>query len=324
MNIYVNQDNQQLGPYTRDQVQDLIWRGEVRRSSLARADGGNDWVPLDSLLNPPRAALSVTAPPLIPVPLEKLRDPLEHTALVWLYVASIPGWLFLATWTFASFGILLLLIGLLMLLRFAGQMWFAAYVKTNAVRVSENQLPELWRVVQSCCDRLGMAPPEVYVMQENVWNAFATRILRRRMVVLLSGALDSILLKGDMQQVAWLVGHELGHHRAGHLDFARSLANVGDWCVWLKLWYCRRAELTCDRMGLFCAGSLRASQLALANGTVGAQLAAHVNPMEAIRQWQQHSGEFFVRYRTLYSTHPHHLARLEYLNRAAADLAIAG
>ena len=146
------------------------------------------------------------------------------------------------------------------------------------------------------------------------------RILNRRMVVLLSGALDSILLKGDMQQVAWLVGHELAHHRAGHLDFVRKLADVGDWCVWLKLWYSRRAELTCDRMGLYCAGSLRASQLALVNATVGAQLAAKVNTEEAIRQWQAHRREFFVQYRTLYSTHPQHLARLENLSQAAAEL----
>jgi hypothetical protein len=143
------------------------------------------------------------------------------------------------------------------------------------------------------------------------------------MAALLLPSRPATLLKGDMQQVAWLVGHEPGHHRAGHLDFARKLANVGDWCVWLKLWYSRRAELTCDRMGLYCAGSLRASQLALVNATVGAQLAAKVNTQEAIRQWNEHRREFFVQYRTLYSTHPHHLARLEHLGQAAAELGIA-
>ncbi len=46
MKIYVNQDNQSLGPYTREEVQDLIYRGEVRRSSLACEEGAGDWVPL--------------------------------------------------------------------------------------------------------------------------------------------------------------------------------------------------------------------------------------------------------------------------------------
>ena len=41
-----------------------------------------------------------------------------------------------------------------------------------------------------------------------------------------------------------------------------------------------------------------------------------------VQQWQAHRGEFFVRYRTLYATHPHLLARLEHLNNAAAEFGI--
>ena len=44
---------------------------------------------------------------------------------------------------------------------------------------------------------------------------------------------------------------------------------------------------------------------------------------QAVRQWQRHQREFFVQYRTLYSTHPHHLARLEHPSSAAAELGIA-
>ena len=159
-------------------------------------------------------------------------------------------------------------------------------------------------------------------MQQNMWNAFAAKMLGRRMVVLLSGAVDSILLKGDLQQLTWVVGHELGHHWAGHLNFSRKLAKVGSWVFWLELWYSRRAEFTCDRVGLYCAGSLKASQLAVMNCTVGAQLADKVNLTVAQRQWQEHSGEFFVKYRTLYATHPHLLARLDHLTGAAGELGI--
>ena len=311
-----------------EEARQLIYSGQIARSAPATVDDSTDCVPLETLLAPAKEGrLEGVTPPVIPaadvLSLDKLRDPKEQTALIWLYVASVPAWLFLALWTVGSFGIILVVIGLALLLRLVGELWFAAYLKTNAVRVSETQLPELFRVVQSCCSRLGMVRPDVYVMQQNIWNAFAAKIMGRRMVVLFSGAVDSILLKGDMEQMAWLVGHELAHHRAGHLDFARKLADVGSWCVWLKLWYSRRAEMTCDRMGLFCAGSLRASQLALVNATVGAQLASKVNIQEAVNQWYQHRDEFFVKYRTLYSTHPHHLARLEYLGRAAAEIGVA-
>jgi Zn-dependent protease with chaperone function len=198
-------------------------------------------------------------------------------------------------------------------------MWFAAHLKVNAVRVSDTQLPELNRAVDACCQRLGMERPDVYVLQHNVWNAFATKIFGRRMVVLFSGAVDSILLKGDQTQLMFVVGHELGHHWAGHLNLSQKLAKMGGWVFWLGLWHSRRAELTCDRVGLFCAGSAKASQLAMMNLTVGAQLANRVNLEAAVQQWQGHRREFFVKYRTLYSTHPHLLARLEHLTLAAQE-----
>jgi Zn-dependent protease with chaperone function len=322
MKIYVNQDDQQRGPFTTDQVRELVYSGGVKRSALACTEGTTDWVPLETFLARQDGPVQPAIPPAITIPIERLRDPKEKTALMWLYIASVPGWLLLISWTIASMGLLIPIIGFVVLLTVVGELWFAAYLKTNAIRVSEKQLPELHRVVLRCCERLGTPPLDVYVMQHNIWNAFAMKIWGRRMVVLLSGAVDSILLKGNLQQMAWLVGHELGHHRAGHLDFTRKLANLGDWCIWLKLWYSRRAELTCDRAGLYCAGSLEASQLAMMNATVGAQLAAQASVDEAVRQWHQHRNEFFVKYRTLYATHPHNLARLEHLAFSAVDLGI--
>jgi Zn-dependent protease with chaperone function len=100
---------------------------------------------------------------------------------------------------------------------------------------------------------------------------------------------------------------------------SQKLAKLGGWLIWVNLWHSRRAEFTCDRVGMYCAGSLKASQLALVNATVGAQLASRVNIGEAMNQWQEHRGEFFVKYRTLYSTHPHLLARLDYLNNTASE-----
>ncbi len=127
-----------------------------------------------------------------------------------------------------------------------------------------------------------------------------------------------------MKQLAWLVGHELGHHYAGHLNFwRRTTEALGGWFLWVKLWYNRRCELTCDRYGLACANSLSESLRAICNMAVGAQLASEVNIEEAVRQWERHRSEFFVRYRTLYSTHPHSLWRLEELQKAATSLRIA-
>lgn len=324
MKIYITQGNEPSGPFSKDELQSKIYSGEVPRDTLACPVGGADWVPLETLLKPDAALAS---PPVIssaPVgDLSKLRDPKERSSLVWLYIASVPAWILLVIFIATSYGGLLVIIGVVELLHLFGRLWFAAYVKTNAIRVSESQLPEVYYLARENCQKLGMEVPDVYVLNQNVWNSFATRIFGRRMVVLLSGAVDSILLKGDMKQLSWLIGHELGHHWAGHLNFSQKLANMGGWCIWLALWHSRRRELTCDRVGLYCAGSLKASQGAVVNSAVGAQLANRVNITEAMNQWQTHRDEFFVKYRTLYSTHPHLLARLAFLNEAAMELGIA-
>ena len=127
------------------------------------------------------------------------------------------------------------------------------------------------------------------------------------------------MLKGNLEELTWLVGHELGHHWAGHFNWSQRLAKAGDWLIWVALWHSRRSELTCDRVGFYCAGSLEASQRALVNATVGAQLAARSTSRKRPPNGRQHRGEFFVKYRTLYATHPHLLARLDHLNGAAAE-----
>lgn len=193
------------------------------------------------------------------------------------------------------------------------------------MEVSPRQFPEIYSPAKSLADSLGRPLPTIYVMQHNVWNALAMKLAGRRLVVLLSGAVDSLLLKGSRTQVAWLVGHELGHHYAGHLNFwRRTTAQLGSWFLWVGLWYSRRCELTCDRYGLACADSLQESQRAVCNMAVGAHLAPEVDVDEAVAQWNRHRGEFFVQYRTLYSTHPQILCRLEELARSARQLGIPG
>src|SRR5437773_104294 len=95
MKIYLNQNNQKLGPYSQEEARNLVYSGDVPRSVPACYEGGSDWVPLDSLLTPPEVASRTAVPPPIPMSIERLRDPKEKTALLWLYVAAIPGSLLL-------------------------------------------------------------------------------------------------------------------------------------------------------------------------------------------------------------------------------------
>ena len=323
MKIYLNQNGQTLGPFSKEDIQNKIYSGELSRTDVGCVEGAQAWRPLAELLDGTNPASPAAVPPPLGVSLDQLRDPKEKTALLWLYLASVPVWLVFVVMNVTTHGAFVVSVvifgGLFWLARAMAMAWFAAYLKTNAVRVSETQLPDLHRAVQSASQRLGLECPDVYILQHNVWNAFATKLFKRRVVVLLSGAVDSILLKGDQQQLSWVIGHELGHHWAGHLDLKQKFAKLGGWLIWVNFWHSRRRELTCDRVGLFCSGSLRSSQLALANMTVGAQLASQVDASAIAAQWQQHRGEFFVKYLTLYSTYPQVLARMDHLNQAAQE-----
>jgi Zn-dependent protease with chaperone function len=255
--------------------------------------------------------------------IDDLRDTGEKGARIALTIFAVPPWIILLALAFGTFGIGLVVIGFGVLMGYIARLFILAYIKTNAVRASPTQFPRIHQAAQDASTRLGIEKPDIYVLQESVWNAFAAKLAGRRIVVLLSGAVDSILLTGDMEQVKWLVGHEIGHHAAGHFGIWNMLICMGGWMPWFLLWYRRRAELTCDNIGLYAAG-LEASLKALANATVGAQLAARVNVREAIDQWNAHRGEFFVRYRTIYSAHPPHLWRMANMVRMAERLGLAG
>jgi len=70
---------------------------------------------------------------------------------------------------------------------------FLAHVRGNGVRISSGQLPEIWRKVSFAAEKLGLEKiPEVYLMQSNgVLNAFATKLLGRRFVILHSDLVDA-------------------------------------------------------------------------------------------------------------------------------------
>lgn len=253
----------------------------------------------------------------------KLCDAKENTAWGWLIFFSLIGWILFVILILVSAGGLLVTIGIVALVKLIMGLWAVAHIKTNAVEVSENQFPGIYSIAKSFAERLGKPLPRIYIMQENVWNSLAMKVAGKRYVILFSGAIDSLLLKGSITQLSWLVGHELGHHFAGHLNFWRWITELmGAWCLWVWMWYKRRCEFTCDRHGLACANNLNESLRALCNMAVGAHLASAVNIDEGIAQWNKYRSDFFVKYRTLYSTHPHILWRIEELKKSAEELGI--
>jgi Zn-dependent protease with chaperone function len=325
---YYLRGSQQVGPVQESEVESLLHSGQISQGTLVWCEGMPSWSAISTIPSFQRSTTSVATPPIRPPAAEsrfneqKLLDPSEATAFALVCVAAGIALLFALLYVLATFGAILIVAGFIVLVMFVRHAMAFAHYRVNAVQVGPSQFPEIYQVAREFAARLGRPLPEMYVQQDSLWNAFATRLLGTPVVVLYSGVIDSILLKGDHRQLAFVVGHELGHHYAGHLGWKHFFASWGSWCIWPRLWYSRRCEFTCDRYGLACAGNLESAQRAVCNMAVGAQLAERVDLHEAARQWSARRSEFFVRYRALYSTHPHTLDRLATLPATAAELGI--
>jgi Zn-dependent protease with chaperone function len=177
-----------------------------------------------------------------------------------------------------------------------------AHIKGNGVELSEAQFPDLYAQFTECCDRLQMKQrPQAYVLNGNGGlNAFATRFLGMRYVVLMSDVVDAMNKHAD--GVRFYLGHELGHLRMKHLS-----GHLLRWPVlWLPLLgaaYSRARESTCDRHGLACSGSPEGAARALAALSAGAERWKQLDVKAYLNQ-ASHSSGFWMSFHELTAGYP--------------------
>lgn len=124
----------------------------------------------------------------------------------------------------------------------------------SSVRLSERQLPEVYRHLPPICDRLGIAVPEFYLSMDpmpNAWTFGDTRIS----ITVTSGLLEMM----DDEELDAVLAHECGHILCRHVLYhsvARyilagvdSLGVLGKLTVPIQLaflYWQRKSELSCD------------------------------------------------------------------------------
>jgi len=197
-----------------------------------------------------------------------------------------------------------------------------AHVTGNGVRVSPSQLPEIWQKVQEASRKLGLpAPPEVYVVQAGgLLNAFATKLLSRRFVIIYSDLVDAceIGTAGQVTELDFVIGHEIGHLAAGHLAWqwfllpARIVPLLGPA-------YSRAREYSCDLCGHAVTANLEVSSRALAVLAAGGRAGRRVN-LDSFVDQARETGRFWMAIYELNASHPFLSKRVAAL-RAAAGLA---
>jgi Zn-dependent protease with chaperone function/predicted RNA-binding Zn-ribbon protein involved in translation (DUF1610 family) len=227
----------------------------------------------------------------------RLRSPKEQPLFVVAAVFSSLAWIALVV---SLVGVLYG--ALIFAFVLVAQALFLAHVRGNGLRVSDRQLPELAARVRSASAALGLpAPPDVYVLQQGgALNALAMRFFSRRFVVLYSDVVEACQ---DPRQLDFVVGHELGHHAAGHL--ARLLFLLPARLVpLLGAAYSRACEYTCDRVGASVAGDTEQAKRGLVVLAAGGRLAASAN-LEAFAEQAREAGGFWMAVNELVASHPY-------------------
>jgi Zn-dependent protease with chaperone function len=206
------------------------------------------------------------------------------SACIWIALSRVPSSL---TWLFTILGIMFLM-----------HVSFIATIRGSAVRLGPDQFPELYARVETLARRMGMRVPEVYLMQSGGdLNAFATRLFRSHVMVLFS---DLLAACGENRAARdMIIGHELGHLRAGHLR--------GQWILlptsfmpFMGSALSRAREYTCDRYGLAAAADVEGAMMGLTILAAGGRYARDVNrpaflrQRDALRGGWMHIGEWMA------------------------------
>lgn len=163
-----------------------------------------------------------------------------------------------------------------------------ARLLSQAVRLNVRLLPHVADSFARLSQHVpGGKPLEAYVFAEPGINAFVARGARHLLVGVSSGAIESLSSK----ELDFVLGHEIGHALYGHVDVpARLVVETGnldlEHCQLLLAWQ-RAAEVSADRAGLVCCGSLDVAANALFKTISGLRVPGlAVAPAELAQQWE--------------------------------------
>jgi Zn-dependent protease with chaperone function len=125
----------------------------------------------------------------------------------------------------------------------------------STIRLSQKQLPELYKRLPPICARLGIAVPEFYLEMDPLPNAYTsgdTRVF----IVVTSGLVEMM----DDEELDAILAHECGHILCRHvvykmvadyltlgLDALGILGSLAKPVEYALLYWSRKAELSCDR-----------------------------------------------------------------------------
>jgi Zn-dependent protease with chaperone function len=181
----------------------------------------------------------------------------------------------------------------------------------QAVKVGPRQFPRIRSIAEHCARVLSVPVPQVYVANSPVPNAYTFGTEDESFIVLHSALVDQF----DEKELQFVIGHETGHIQNKHVVYGTALIILSQGfavllgpliepaMVALRAWY-RRAEITCDRAGLLCSGSLEAGVSSFLKLAVGSRRLYEEMDVEAYLAQLEEGRTSIGRFAELFATHP--------------------
>ena len=207
----------------------------------------------------------------------------------------------------------------------------------SSILVSEQQLPHLHELLIEACRVLDLEPPQLYVRQHPVPNAYTFAMRGKQPFVVMHTSLIELLTPEEIQAV---IAHELGHLKCEHSVYL-TLANLivlaagqlpygaivtqpirDQIMTWVRC-----AEFTCDRAALLATQNPRIMMSVLMKLTGGSpSLVNHLNLEAFIAQARAYDevskteiGEMLKQLQTAQLSHPVPVLRAREIDRWASS-----
>ena len=154
-----------------------------------------------------------------------------------------------------------------------------ARIRGSGVRVTPDQLPEIYKVVEEFARRLDMKNvPEVYVVEDSVANGVAVKLGSADIVMLTDDVIWGTLHAGDPRALGYVIGHELAHVALGHTGTLRSIQRSSFPSL------ARLDEFTADNVATALVNDKNLAVKGITLLTVGPQLLPYINMAAMERQ----------------------------------------
>lgn len=181
----------------------------------------------------------------------------------------------------------------------------------TAVRVGPKQFPRVHALVSECAETLGIAAPVVYIRNNPTLNAYTFGTNEDSFILVHSALIDHF----DDDELKSVIGHECGHVHNDHVVYLTAMHYLRSVVGMLLPWvsgpamlalsgWSRRAEVTCDRAGALCAGSIEHSTRALAKLALGSTKLYDQFNMEAFLEQYQEGQDGVGKFTEVLASHP--------------------